>query len=137
MLINQSILSTDFIINTATTVSAIYKLEYYYKYWPTKKSVIWGKAKAIEVNYEGIIVLRSNTGYIYILKNILYMPELGINILSTHRLGDMVSTFYKDRAYIYTKDIYTNPSIYRPKDLNLSNLSTRTTSRTTIFTATK
>ena len=65
------------------------------------------------------------------------MPELGINILSTYRLGDMVSTFYKDRAYIYTKDIYTNPSIYRPKDLNLSDLPTRTTSRTTIFTATK
>ncbi len=76
------------------------------------------------------MILRTNS-YIYILKNVLYIPKLGINILSTNYLEDIVSTFYKDRVYIYTKDIYTNRDIYSISPT--SNIS----SRTTIFTTTK
>lgn len=102
------------------------------------------------MNYEGIVVIRSDTGYIYILRDILYIPQLGINILSTNPLSDMISTFYKDRAYIYTKDIYNNPNIYKPNQLGLSSLSSLSSlsranspnlstisSRIAIFTATK
>ena len=59
------------------------------------------------------------------------MPELGINILSINCLEDMVSTFHKDKVYIYTKDIYSNKDIYNISPT--SNIS----SRTTIFTANK
>ena len=131
LLSNESILSDiEFVIDTAATVSVINKLEYFYNYWPTNKTVIWGKAKSVQISYQGNVILRTNS-YIYILKNVLYMPELGINILSTNCLEDMVSTFYKDRAYIYTKDIYTNRDIYSISPT--SNIS----SRTTIFTAIK
>jgi hypothetical protein len=59
------------------------------------------------------------------------MPKLGINILSTNCLEDMVSTFYKDKVYIHTEDIYTNKDIY-----NISPTST-ISNRTTILTANK
>jgi hypothetical protein len=76
------------------------------------------------------VILRTNN-YIYILNNVLYIPKLGINILSINCLDNIVSTFHQDRVYIYTKDIYTNKDIYSISPT--SNIS----SRTTIFTANK
>jgi hypothetical protein len=73
------------------------------------------------------------------------MLELGINILSTNCLVDMISTFYKDKAYIYIKDIY-NKDIYnisyRNGLYNIANIAniannTSISSRITIFTAIK
>ena len=91
----------DFIIDTTTTICAISKLEYFYSYKTTNKTVIWGKAKSIKVRYIGDIIVRTNTNYIYIIKNVLYIPELGINILSPNRLDNTISLFTRDKAYIY------------------------------------
>jgi hypothetical protein len=129
-------------VDTAATISVINKLEYFYNYWPVNKTVIWGKAKSIQINYQGNLIVRTNSNYIYILRNVLYMPELGINILSTNCLVDMISTFYKDKAYIYIKDIY-NKDIYnisyRNGLYNIANIANNTSisSRITIFTAIK
>ena len=59
------------------------------------------------------------------------MLELGINILSTNRLKDIISTFYKDKAYLYTNNIYKNLDIYRPNNLPIIN-NNRTIILTTI-----
>jgi hypothetical protein len=74
----------------------------------------------------------------------LYMPKLGINILSTNCLVDIISIFYNNKAYIYTKDIYNNKNIYTISYRNglysISNIDIATrniSSRTTIFTAIK
>jgi hypothetical protein len=75
LLINRSILSDiEFIVDTAATISVINRLEYFYNYWPVNKTVIWGKAKSIQINYQGNLIVRTNSNYIYILRNVLYMP---------------------------------------------------------------
>lgn len=96
-----------FIIDSGATVSAISKLEYFYSYTPTKQCIKWGKSINLPVKYKGSIIIRSNQNYIYIIHNILYIPNLGINILSLQRMNNIA---------IFTP---TKVSLYRDKQITL------------------
>jgi hypothetical protein len=96
-----AISKVDFIIDTAATICSVKRLELFDKYYKTNKIVLWGHAKQLQVAYAGDIILGTNTNYLYKLSNVLYIPELGINILSTHALHNSLSLFNRDKATIF------------------------------------
>jgi hypothetical protein len=99
-----AISKVDFIIDTAATICSVKRLDLFDKYYETNKIVLWGYAKQLQVAYAGDIILRTNTNYLYKLTNVLYIPELGINILSTHALQKSLSLFDGDKATIFDND---------------------------------
>lgn len=107
----------EFIIDTGATVSAITNLSYFQNYKNTQKSVQWGKAKNIKIEYEGTVVFRFNTKSIYILKNVLYIPELGINILSTNNIKNNICIFTDKKCLIYNNKRKLICSAYKKNKL--------------------
>ena len=94
-------LKVDFIIDSAATISTVSNLKYFSYYKPSNLLIKWGKAKSLEAKYKGDIYIRTNTGFIYLLKDIYYIPELGINILSISSLSDLIALFMKNKAILY------------------------------------
>jgi hypothetical protein len=96
--------NVEFIIDTGATVCAVNNVKYFNNYYNTNKTVVWGKAKKLHIRYAGDLIFRSNTNYLYKLYNVPYIPELGINILSTNRLKDTISLFNGNKATIFDKN---------------------------------
>jgi hypothetical protein len=101
----------EFIVDTAATVTAIYDLSYFYTYKATKRTVQWGKAKNINIKYEGTLIFRTNMKSIYILENVLFIPELGINILSTNSIKNKICLFTDNKCIIYNKNKKAKPTL--------------------------
>ena len=67
-------------------------------------------------SYRNIYLRFTDIGKIIILKDTLYIPLLGINLISTHLLKDTVSTFISTSIYIRIKS--TNKLITVKKPIN-------------------
>ena len=106
-----------FIIDTAATICAVSKLDLFDSVYKTNKTVMWGNAQRLSINLAGDIIFRTNTNLIYRLTNVLYVPQLGINILSTHILKKSVSLFNREKATIF--DQYRNIMLIGHKKDNL------------------
>jgi hypothetical protein len=96
----------NFVIDTAATISVITNINYFFYKKAVSETVNWGKALRIPIRYKGSIAIRTNQNFIYIMHNVLYMPELGINILSTNKLKG-VSIFKENSVSIYKDNILT------------------------------
>lgn len=105
--LNKSLYNYDitrkavFIIDSGATVSAITKLDYFYTFKPINEFIHWGNNINIPVKYKGSIIIRSNKNYIYILHNVLYIPKLGLNILSLPKLNNNITIFTSETVSIY------------------------------------
>jgi len=81
---------TDFILDTAATKHIIVDRSLFQSFRECNKSVSWGKIKTITVRgIEYVWITFSDTNKRYPLKNSLYMPELGINLISQSELSDI------------------------------------------------
>jgi hypothetical protein len=118
-LINSDLSTTKviFIINTATTICAVSKLDLFDSIYKTNKTIMWGNTQRLSINLAGDIIFQTNTNLVYKLTNVLYVPQLGINILSTHTLKNSVSLFNREKATIF--DQYRNIMLIRYKQDNL------------------
>ena len=94
-------LKIRFIIDSAATINTIADLQHFTSYKPCKTIVRWGEANNLTSQYRGEVTIRLNTGYIYTLKNVLYLPELGVNLMSLDKMPDIISLFMKNKAYLY------------------------------------
>jgi hypothetical protein len=92
----------NFIIDSAATISTISNLSYFSSYSPTSTIVKWGKASSIKATYKGEIYIKTDIGFIYLLKEIYYIPSLGINLISINQLTDLIALFMKNKVYLYT-----------------------------------
>jgi hypothetical protein len=75
---------------------------YFSSYLPTSTIVKWGKASSIKATYKGEIYIKTDIGFIYLLKEIYYIPSLGINLISINQLTDLIALFMKNKVYLYT-----------------------------------
>ena len=72
-----------FALDTAATKHICCDLSYFSNFKTCNKIVNWGKAKQISIKGYGNILIKSNiNNKKYMLKDCLYMPELGINLIS-------------------------------------------------------
>ncbi|RKF81090.1 Retrovirus-related Pol polyprotein from transposon TNT 1-94 [Golovinomyces cichoracearum] len=94
--------SSKFILDTAATKHIISNKNMFSTFEKCKKTVNWGNAQSIDITGTGTVNLQfSANAQIYTLKNCLYMPELGINIISQSEMrADFVSIFTKDKVII-------------------------------------
>jgi hypothetical protein len=92
----------NFIIDSAATISTISNLSYFSSYSPTSTIVKWGKASSIKATYKGEIYIKTDISFIYLLKEIYYIPSLGINLISINQLTDLIALFMKNKVYLYT-----------------------------------
>jgi hypothetical protein len=106
-----------FIIDTAATICAVSKLDLFDSVYKTNKTIMWGNAQRLSIDLAGDIIFQTNTNLVYKLTNVLYVPQLGINILSTHTLKNSVSLFNREKATIF--DQYRNIMLIGHKQDNL------------------
>jgi hypothetical protein len=79
--------SNNFILDNAATKHVFCKKESFTAMRPCDKTVSWGKAKTIKIKGIGNIeIIFKDTNTRYILYDVLYMPELGINLISQGQL---------------------------------------------------
>ena len=58
------------------------------------------------INIKELIIILTNQNFIYIIYNILYMPELDMNILSTNKLNG-VTIFNNNSVSLFKHTHYT------------------------------
>ena len=135
----------DFILDTAATVNTICDLKYFYAYEKCNTPVSWGNANSLRAKYKGNVLLRYNTGYIYMLTNVYYIPELGLNLISQGRSKDIMTIYTQNKAILYNiyprKPIaiahmqnalyYLNATILYPKGNTDDTSSSNTTKKIT------
>jgi hypothetical protein len=74
---------TNTILDTGSTKHVIVDRSLFQSFRNCNKAVLWGKIKTVFVKGIGdALVTFSDTNKKYLLKNCLYMPELGINLIS-------------------------------------------------------
>jgi hypothetical protein len=110
----------DFIIDSAATINTIHRMDYFFRYKEINKIISWGKAKSLKAKYQGDILIKYPSGYINIIKDVYYIPELGINLISVDRISEalgITTIFTKDKVSLYKNNQsiiagYKNNSLY-------------------------
>jgi hypothetical protein len=119
-LLPQEGLKVDFIINSAATINTIHRIDYFFSYKEINKIISWGKAKSLIAKYQDDILIKYPSGYINIIKDVYYIPELGINLISVDRISEalgITTIFTKDKVFLYKNSQsiiagYKNNSLY-------------------------
>jgi hypothetical protein len=93
---------TKFVLDTAATKHIICNKSYFTDFRECSKLVNWGSAKSIIIKGIGNVYIKfKDFNKSFLLKNCLYMPELGINLISQSELNsEYYSIFTKDKIYL-------------------------------------
>ena len=101
----ESSTTIDFILDSGATIHTCYIKELFSNIKPTNKFIKWGNTtKDIAASGIGDIKLYFNsTNSIILLKDVLYVPELGVNLLSVNLITskNLTLSFNKDNCIIY------------------------------------
>lgn len=100
MLYNQGS-KIHLILDSAATINTVFDMKYFYIYREVNKTVNWGKANTLKVKFQGDILIKYSSGYIHIIRDVYYVPELGINLLSIDKMPTITSLFTKEKAILY------------------------------------
>jgi hypothetical protein len=85
--------TANFILDCAATRHIITNKEYFYSFDQCDKRVNWGNARSINIKGTGnVYIYFIDTKLKCVLKNCLYMPELGINLISQGELNKETAT---------------------------------------------
>jgi hypothetical protein len=89
-LVNISTSKNDFIkwiLDSGASTHICYEKSLFSSLTKTEKTVLWGKASSITAKFTGDIdLIFKSTNQKATLKNCLYIPEIGLNLLSLGRL---------------------------------------------------
>ncbi|RKF59649.1 Retrovirus-related Pol polyprotein from transposon TNT 1-94 [Golovinomyces cichoracearum] len=96
----------SFVLDTAATSHIICDKSYFANFKTCRKIVKWGNAKSMVVNGVGDVYIRfKGNEQLYAFRNCLYMPEIGVNIISQSQLkGDKTSIFNTDTVLLKSND---------------------------------
>lgn len=89
----------NFVLDTAATIYTICNLNLFSSYETTDIQINWDSANKLKAKYKEILILKTNTNQLIYLKNVYYIPELRINLLSINKLTNYLSTFTKSKLY--------------------------------------
>lgn len=95
-----------FILDSGATKHIVCEKSYFTKFETCQRTVKWGNAKSVNINGVGTIYIRfKNNPTIYCLPNCLYMPELGVNIISQSEIsGENITIFDKSHVIIKSQE---------------------------------
>ncbi len=86
--------TANFVIDTAAEAHIISNKELFYTLNKCRTTVSWGSAKTMEITGYGTVYIQfTDTNQRILLQNCLYMPEIGINLISQGRLNNIESVF--------------------------------------------
>lgn len=120
----------DFVLDSGATIHTCYIKELFASIKPTNTNIKWGNTnKIIKASGIGNIELKfTSTNKLVKLNNVLYIPELGVNLLSLSLITNKgySLSFNKDKCYIYlpNKNILTEGS-YKEGVSVFSTISTK------------
>lgn len=92
--------NVNFIVDSAATINTVCNLKYFANYKEINKQVNWGKAKSLKVKYQGDLYIKYRSGYVHTIHNAYCIPELGINLLSIHKMPNISVLFDKEKAIL-------------------------------------
>jgi hypothetical protein len=93
--------NANFIIDTAATHHIVSNRSYFLNYKACDKKVSWGEANTINVSLIGDVYIKfTDTNKTAILKDCLYMPELGINLISQNKLQESIYSIFKSNKVV-------------------------------------
>ena len=96
----------NFIIDTAAESHIISDKRLYYTFKECNKKVSWGNAKTVLIKGIGNIYIEFlDTNKRLLLRNCLYMPELGINLISQGELSNIMTIFNKESVILKGNNI--------------------------------
>ena len=108
----------QFVLDSGATTHTVYKKEYLNNFrYLYNKTVSWGEAKQLKVIGQGDLLLYLNNTKV-LIRNVLYIPELGINLISISRLS-INALFTKTGTVILFNDDINKPIIIGNKKDNL------------------
>jgi hypothetical protein len=133
---NSNKYKANFIIDTAAESHIISDKRLYYSFKECNRKVSWGNAKTIEIKGIGNIYIEFlDTNIRLLLRNCLYMPELGVNLISQGELNDITTIFTKSNVFLRNKD---NKNITQGEKIgNLYFLPIRVISNTIVLVTNK
>jgi hypothetical protein len=104
VLVASSANSTSFVLDIAATKYIICDKSFFSDFQVCDKIVNWGQAKSIAIRGIGSVYIKfRDYNKIYVLKNCLYIPELGINLISQSEISSNYYTIFT-KDYIYIKN---------------------------------
>ena len=99
---NSKYIDSYIVVDSGATINTTYKKEFLHNYKQINKTVNWGKASTINVEGQGDLYIKYKDSNIKaIIKDVLYIPELGINLLSINKLQDTLVIFYNNKVILY------------------------------------
>src|SRR5208282_4153819 len=85
-------LGSNFISNNAATSYILSNRKDFYSYREIDKSIYWGNISQLNIKGIGNSYIRCrDTGKKRLLKNVLYVPELGVNIINQSKIKNHLS----------------------------------------------
>ena len=97
----------DFILDSGASVHTVCKKEYPVNIKSISKTVAWGNASSLTVKTCGNVHLQfQDTGETLVLRDVLLIPDLGINIISLSETPDLTAVFQRRQgtATLYTEN---------------------------------
>jgi hypothetical protein len=101
--------NSRFALDTAATKHIICNKAFFTDFKECNKVVNWGEAKSINIRGIGNVYIKfKDFNKAFLLKNCLYMPKLGINLISQSEISNNYYTiFTKDNVYLKNKQNVT------------------------------
>ena len=76
-----------FILDTGATRHIIYYRAYFQSFQTCEETVSWGSASSMKIEGSGNVCIRFlDIGHTLSLKDYLFMPSIGLNLISTSKL---------------------------------------------------
>jgi len=108
--------TSNFILDCAATRHIISDKEYFSSFKQCNKQVNWGNAKSINIKGVGNVnIIFTDSKLKCVLKNCLYMPELGINLISQGELNKETYTILTYNSILLKQG---NKNITKGKKIN-------------------
>ena len=119
---NNNLEFSAFILDFAATMHIISDISMFTTFTKCSKIVNWGKAhNKIIQGFGNVYIKFKDTRKSYIMHNALYIPELGINLISHNQIKQTTKIFYDDKiVYLFrnkqliTKGKYNNGLYFLP-----------------------
>ena len=93
----------NFIVDSAATICVVCDIKYLQNIKKIDSSVLWGQASKLQVKIIGDLYIKFTSSFNYRIKDIYFIPDLGINLLSVSRLDNLITLFTKENAILYSK----------------------------------
>ena len=93
-----------FILDIGATKHIISKKSYFSSLRRCNKKVFWGSAKSIEIKgYRDVYIILKDSNTRLFLSDCLFMPELGVNLVSPSRLKGLYHIVTPKKALLFGK----------------------------------